>query len=121
MISRFSQLAISCLALMVAHSASAQLSQPWLNAQRLVSECSDPTGSMNWNTCIDYLEGVKDTLNYLREHNVSSLRLPCTPPDITLGQLHDVVVAFIRANPQFYHVGGAPAVYAALISAFPCQ
>jgi hypothetical protein len=124
MISRFAIVGVSAIAaftLMAAPPVRAQGSQSWTDAQRLLSSCSEAIGSAGWNSCIDYMEGIKDTLVYLREHNASGIRLPCIPPAITLGQLHDVVVAFIRANPQFYNIGGAPAVYAALVSAFPCQ
>jgi hypothetical protein len=114
-------LTIASLALMLTHPAQAQRAQSWMDAQRLLAECSEPMDSLGYNSCIDYIEGVKDTLNYLREHNGSILRLPCTPPKITLGQIHDVFVRFIQSNPQYYNLDAAPAVYAALISAFPCQ
>jgi hypothetical protein len=101
--------------------ALAQQATPWMDAQRLLASCSSPTGSFESNSCGDYVEGVKDILNYLREHRISGVRLPCMPSHVTLGQLQDVTVRFIRNNPQFYHLSAAPAVYAALVSAFPCE
>ena len=106
--------------LLVAWPAMAQRPQPWTTAQRLLQDCAEPLGFLRSNSCVDYIEGIKDLLNYLRANDVSSIRLPCTPPNITLGQMRDVILKFLRDNPQYEHINGAPAVYAALIAAFPC-
>jgi hypothetical protein len=114
-------LAIASLALALVQPARAQQTQPWTDAQRLLSDCSGPMDSPRYNSCIDYIEGIKDILNYLSERGAAGVRFPCPPSAITLGQLHDVVVTFIRSNPQYYNIAAAPVVYAALVSAFPCR
>jgi hypothetical protein len=110
-------LAIAILAAMAVKRAEAK---SWADAQGILSSCAQPMDSPLAATCMDYLEGVKDTLEYFRARNLG-LRFPCSPPDMTLGQLRDVVSVFIRANPQYYHLDGARVVYAALVAAFPCQ
>jgi hypothetical protein len=115
-------LAIVGLALMlIHHAAQAQRVQPWEDAQRLLYECSAAAGSFEEIDCGSYVEGVKDILAYLREHRFEGIPLPCLPTTMTVGQLEAVVSAFIRRNPQLYNAGGAPAVYAALVEAFPCR
>ena len=106
---------------MLAQRVGAQNAQPWMDAQRLLSECSRPMDSLSYNSCIDYIEGIKDILNYLNERDAAGVSFLCPPPTITLGQLHDVVVTFIQRNPQYSNVSAAPVVYAALVSAFPCR
>lgn len=78
-------------------------------------------GSFEEIDCGSYVEGVKDMLAYLREHRVAGIPLSCLPTTMTVGQLEAVVSAFIRRNPQLYNAGAAPAVYAALVEAFPCR
>jgi hypothetical protein len=94
---------------------------PWINAQRLLQECSAAQASFQGLDCAGYVEGVKDILNYFREHRVSGLQLPCSPPEMTIGQLEAVVSTFIRNNPQLYDRPAAPVIYAALVSTFPCR
>jgi hypothetical protein len=102
-------------------SALAQRSQPWMDAQRLLSECTAAAGSFEETDCSSYAEGVKDMLAYLREHRVGGIPLPCLPPTMSVGQLEAVVTTFIRRNPQLYNAPAAPAIYASLIEAFPCR
>lgn len=115
------RLAIVTAFLLSAVHGQAQEVRPWASAQQIMEECSSELTSSRALECVNYIEGIKDVLNYVRDHSLIKARLPCTPPRITIGQLRDVVVTFIQNNPQYYHIDGAPAVYAALISAFPCQ
>jgi hypothetical protein len=97
---------------------------PWLNAEQLLSECSSPVNSSEDKSCVDYIEGIKDTLSYLREDRqdqvATSIELPCLPHAITAGALKAVIVTFIQRNPQYYSMAAAPVTYAALAAAFPC-
>jgi hypothetical protein len=113
--------AIAATFLLFALPGQAQNAKPWASAQRIMEDCSSEPLSSQSLECVNYIEGVKDILNYLRVHSLTNARVPCPPPQITIGQLRDVVVTFIRRNPQYYHVEAAPAVYAALVAAFPCQ
>ena len=105
-------------------AAEAAKGVPWMNAEWLLSECSRPVESSGDKTCVDYIEGIKDTLSYLREdrqdRSATNIELPCLPHAITAGALKAVIVKFIQRNPQYYPMAAAPVVYAALASAFPC-
>ena len=95
---------------------------PWMDAQRLLSECSSPSGSSGDKTCEDYIEGIKDILSYLREdHVATSIEFPCLPHATTAGALKAVILNFLQRNPQYSHMEAAAVVYAGLMSAFPCQ
>jgi hypothetical protein len=72
-------LAIASLALALVQPARAQQTQPWTDAQRLLSDCSGPMDSLGYNSCIDYIEGIKDILNYLSERGAAASAFPVLP------------------------------------------
>ena len=97
---------------------------PWMNVEQLLSQCSSPVNSSGEKSCVDYIEGIKDTLSYLREDHqdrvATSIELPCLPHAVTTGALKAVIVTFIQRHQEYYPMAAAPVVYAALASAFPC-
>jgi hypothetical protein len=66
-----------------------------------------------------YVAGVNDSHNFF----VASCSLParsfCTPTQVTVGQVTDVVCKYLADNPQHRHYGGALLVVHAIAEAFP--
>jgi len=67
----------------------------------------------NAASCDGYIAGVADTLEMTRTI--------CIPPRVTSGQLVDVVIKFLKDNPESRHYAGASEATIALGRAFPCQ
>lgn len=65
---------------------------------------------MNGQLALGYVLGAADSLDQ---------RSYCLP-HVQLGQIADVVVAYLKAHPERRHQMGAPLVHEALSSAFPC-
>jgi hypothetical protein len=45
----------------------------------------------------------------------------CAPIEVTQGQITDIVVNYLRANPQFRHFNAASLTLSALSKAYPCR
>src|SRR5205823_4559763 len=90
------------------HYTEAAKVVPWMDAQGLLSECSSTTGSSGEKTCVDYIQGIKDTLSYLREDRIATtIELPCLPHAMTSGALKTVIVNFIQRNLLYSHMPAA--------------
>lgn len=93
-----------------------------MTGNKLLDYCSSPLGTLESGVCNGYVAAIYDVL--LAPAAASAIIkgwFACIPPGATLGQLRDVVVAYLRNNPQHRHYG-APALAAlALALAFPCR
>ena len=68
--------------------------------------------------CSSYISGAHDAYNL-----VKSMKGPgyfCSSTDLTLGQVRDVTIKFLKDHPELRHYGAANIVASALREAFPC-
>ena len=98
--------------LLLATSAAAQ--QPnqggnFYSGNDLHDRCETQTVAKQ-NFCFGYVAAIADANRYRQ----------CSPADITLGQLKDVVSAYLRANPANRHMDADVLVLAAINQAWPC-
>lgn len=63
--------------------------------------------------CLNYVLGVADTLGATRN--------ACLPPDVTEDTIREIVIKYLRDNPESRHVGAASQVGISLMAAFPCK
>jgi len=63
-------------------------------------------------SCIFYIAGITDVIN---------TRQACIASSVTAGQVRDVVVKWLKANPQERHYTAHNLVVLALSKAFPCR
>jgi hypothetical protein len=81
----------------------------------LLRECtgSDPEQL----ACLGYIMGITDII---RGKEVLGYK-PCLYSNISVQQLHDVVVLYLRSQPAIRHYSAASLVVAALGHSFPCR
>jgi hypothetical protein len=65
--------------------------------------------------CIGFIKGVTNTL---AEQQLGEI---CPPNELTNEELKNVVVAWLRAHPEFLEAPAVGAVVSATTKAFPCQ
>lgn len=73
---------------------------------------------LNQGYCMGVVRGTIDSLSF------SSAAMPgmfCIPDGVTQGQGADVVVTYLRANPQYRHLPSTTLIIAALSKAWPCE
>lgn len=68
--------------------------------------------------CVAYIAGAVDAFNTTRE--VNKLK-SCIPPKVTVSQLKDVTVAFLRDNQADRNTSASTLVFAATRKAWPCS
>lgn len=68
--------------------------------------------------CVAYIAGAVDAFNTTRE--VNKLK-SCIPVDVTVSQLRDVTVDFLRGNPADRNSSASTLVFAATRKAWPCR
>lgn len=72
---------------------------------------------VNRIACQHYISGASDAFQTYQETNP---RLICLPSTVTLEQMTDVVVVFLRDHPAQRHYSASSEVWLALQNAFPC-
>jgi hypothetical protein len=68
--------------------------------------------------CMAWIEGFIDGVQVMRAAN--GIRLPCLPDGRTYAQFRDVILDFLRSQPQIRPLLAAPSALMALTRAFPC-
>jgi hypothetical protein len=71
-------------------------------------------GEYHLGLCIGFIKGVTNTV---AEQKLGGI---CPPDELTNEGLRDVVVAWLRAHPQFLGAPAVGAVVSATAEAFPC-
>jgi hypothetical protein len=87
-----------------------------VDGNRLWAQCTDPHRLL---ICFGYITGIADVME-AGQLQGSGWRA-CFPANVTVEQLKDVVVEYLRALPQSRHINAAKLVGAALESGFPCR
>ncbi len=77
----------------------------------LLEYCEKEKGSFDRGVCGGYIIGVVDN---------SGTQI-CLPDGVIVGQLQDVVVQFLKNNPNSRHYTGSSIVALSLKKAFPCK
>src|SRR5688572_15695477 len=84
----------------------------------LLAACEDPDGSgYGPMYCLGYITAVADVLE---QNAVNSFRA-CTPPDVTVGDLLEVVKGYLGRHPERGGYGAAGLIAHALGEAYPCS
>lgn len=88
-----------------------------MDGNQLYSLCTN-TDVVSNMMCMSYLNWISDTVDRQTIFGSKS----CQPKgNLTLQQLKDVVVAWLREKPQYRHAESPSLVAAALAEAFPCK
>ena len=79
---------------------------------------------MNKKSCFFYIEGVLDglaTMQMALEYQKSIKGPICIPEKVEPLQLHDVVVQYLKKNPQERHKPATLLGFLAIDDAYPCK
>lgn len=95
------------IALLIALPAHAE----FLSGNKLHESCT-ARDTVNQMDCLGYISGVHDAL--------AGVTI-CLPQSVTRGQIMDVTVRWLNANPDKRHLSADQAVNAALSSIWPCS
>ena len=94
----------------------------WLGGNEFVETCLSD-GSGEHLSCLLYIIGVADMISGLSnmEPVIPNYAPTCFPDGTTTGQLHRIVVKYLKAHPEETHTPAVVLVMVALREAFPCQ
>ena len=83
-----------------------------VNGKTLMAACTGKQAE----TCDAYLDGFADAILEEGKANAAA----CVPRTATGTEIRDVVVTWLKANPQSQHEHGAEITKSALAKAYPC-
>lgn len=93
----------------------------YYSGNELLELCTTERSKSNYveNTyeCVAYIAGAVDSINDTRA--VNKLK-KCIPKAVTISQLKDVTVDFLRKNPADRNTSASTLVFAATRKAWPC-
>ena len=92
------------------------------NGNKLYADCTS-NNPYNQAYCLGYVAGVTDLAVNLSDAAELDARPPkiCIPLGVTQGQVKDVVIDYLRRDPQHRHVTAVVQVELALAVAWPCN
>lgn len=98
------------------------LSAGYVSGNDLYRDCTAEKNDLTYYQtrarCSAYIVGAADGID--EERTMSGIA-ECVPSNVAIGQLRDIVVDYLKKNPQNRHYTGYSIVSVALISAFRCQ
>ena len=93
----------------------------YLSGSDLFADCSVPKDNPVYfsrtERCTGFITGVVDATEGLRSLQSKPY---CVPSEVTLGQLNDVVLRYLQANPANRSLAASASVIAAISDAYGC-
>lgn len=114
----FTRLALTTTLFQFAHPAIAGDTDSYVSGNKLYDSCISKNAHLN-GYCLGYIIGNIDARNSIQ--SILGPGLQCVPPGVTQGQVHDIVVKFLKDHPEARHYTGASEVGRAIREAFPCK
>ncbi len=91
-----------------------------LNGKELQKFCAPHQASnFDMGTCLGYITGIADAM-HRSTVNIYGWRV-CMDNDVTVERMHNAVVTFLNANPQYLDLDADSLVARALADAYPCN
>ena len=79
----------------------------------LFDSCTNASDASKQSHCLAYIAGVSDVLD--------GMHIICTGGHVSLDEIKDVVVKYLRAHPEQRNSDADDSTSIALTSAFPCK
>jgi len=110
-----------CLAIMAGTSAPLLVSPAnayFLDGDELMNHCSITTADERFDPqiCVTYIMGAYDAHMFQR---LARNQPRCTPRTLTAGQLREVVLAYLQANPDNRAMDASALVWNAILAEWP--
>ena len=108
-----------CFIIILAFAPNDAVSQTTGNELYQVCTSRDDADQLS---CIYYIKGVLDTLNFLAGLPGISEKIGqfCTPEGVNMKQMTDAVVGFLRQNSATRHGRAEVFIMAAIVNTWPC-
>lgn len=87
----------------------------FVNGNQLLAMCET-----NGVECARYTEAVSDTLDAM-EGMGGMKEYYCSTNGVTVGQIRDIVLKYLREHPESRNEGAAGIAFVALADVFPCR
>jgi hypothetical protein len=122
---RYLILAVLLLSLTCISSASGDLpsSPAYEQGNGLLSVCTtDEHYDTNFGMCLGFIDGVLNGAQLSGSGTCTTAAAShwCIPPEVTMGQIRDVVVKSLREHPETRHERSIILIANAMIAAWPC-
>jgi len=116
------------MAVVWASGAEAQQRQPripqpegfFFDGNQLLNFCESPDVNLR-SSCLGFVAGVHDTVLLARAAGWRGALASCPPVGITVQQVANIVVDYLRSHPQGRDIGASGLVMAALAESHPCR
>lgn len=108
---------------MLAFGAAFSLAQPapaiaaFASGASLYANCSSAAVNLLVADCFGYITGISDALEGGPVYGARA----CVPEHVTIEDVGNAAIAWIRAHPERQHERAAAIVAEALMAAFPCN
>ena len=108
----------SALLVFPAHASDDVLSI--MDGNKLYEFCSSAATTPEWGQCTGYVQGAFDqTMNDQEAYGLKWICMPSRGVDTV--QLRDIVIKYLRDNPDQRHYVASTTIAVALTKAFPCK
>ncbi|WP_422057721.1 Rap1a/Tai family immunity protein [Sphingomonas sp.] len=98
-----------------------QAKAEFYDGNRLYARCTTEKGEVTFYqyqaACMGYIAGVADATGTFRAAKGNA---QCVPPNVTMQQITDVVVSYLRSNPGERHYAASTLVMLAIGKTWPC-
>jgi len=92
----------------------------YVDGNFILRTCRDKTDNEKQAFCMGYVGGVSDTSDTVAASYTGAAKV-CKPAGVTLPQIADLAIAWLKANPSKRHFSASTVVVIALVEAFPCK
>jgi Rap1a immunity proteins len=113
----------------IAHTVTPNTADDWKfkTGNDLLSDCEKPPGGVDFPFCVAYITGAVDMIGGLQgavsttdQHSFWKLRSVCLPTEATVQQIVDVVLKYMKENPEERADGASWIVTRAMVQAWGC-
>lgn len=112
------KISILCAAALIGASMPAQARETAVDDGNDLLQTCDTDTSTSRGYCLGYIRGLSSGVDAVL---ATSKQYICYPHGVTIGQVRDVVVAFVRNNPGKRHENALVLVSWASAQAWPCK
>jgi hypothetical protein len=90
--------------------------------EQCTRERAAPTYWYDDAACTAYISGfIEGATSFQEFWPADQPKAICLPPNVTAGQMRDVVVAYLARNPERRHLSAMMSIVTAAVAAFPCR
>lgn len=101
-------------------AAQASSSPALSDGNQFYEQCKEGANDYQLTLCWSYVRGVTAGIQSAGTVGKKPFLCPPSSGEVTVRQLNDIVITYLRDNPKVRHLIIGPLAYEALTKAFPC-